>query len=218
MALGYRYSRRASQANGAAVLIPAVPNQPAWRRFFAPPDPLHMDAGAEGEVLVAQVRVVLLLALLPVPLINLWLDPNHTAGLVGLGGVLVALGLALSAWRLLRQDLYRPWLGLATSLLDVTLVSAALVALLSAGEPVAAVNSRLIFDVYFLAIGATALRYDARITLAAGAAALVQYLGVLLTASTMYDLAAASADPRPCWRWPSSSAVSGCAASPGSTG
>ncbi|MFN8653114.1 MAG: GGDEF domain-containing protein, partial [Gemmatimonadales bacterium] len=95
---------------------------------------------------------------------------------------------ALGVQYLLKRDFYRPWLGLVTSLLDVTVVSAALGSFLWLGQPITTVNSRLIFEVYFIAVGATALRYDARITVAAGLTAIVQYLGLVLVAHTMFDL------------------------------
>jgi diguanylate cyclase (GGDEF)-like protein len=163
-----------------------------WRRMLATPDPIQMDAGAEGELLVGRVRVALIAFLVPVPVINLVLDANLTAGIVGLGACVVALAFAFGAQALLRRDFYRPWLGLATSLMDVTLVSAALASFLFLGQPITTVNSRLVFEVYFIAVGATALRYDTRICLAAGTAAVLQYLALVLIAHFMFNLG----DPR----------------------
>lgn len=161
---------------------------PLWRRLLTPPDPLQMDAGAEGELLVARVRTLLIGFLLPVPVINLVLDTDLAAGIVGLTTALVAFGLALLAQVLLARDFYRPWLGMATSLLDVSLVSAALGVFLLLGQPITTTNSRLLFEIYFLAIGATALRYDARVTLLAGIMAIVQYGTLVGLAWGAYDL------------------------------
>ena len=63
-------------------------------------------------------------------------------------------------------------------MLDVSLVTAALVTFLAVGQPNAAVNSRLLFDCYFIAIAATCLRYDVRLCVLAGVLAVVQYLGI----------------------------------------
>lgn len=184
------YSRRRSRAVSAPAVVPVEPELPLWRRVLQPPDPLQMDAGAEGELLVARVRTVLILLLLPIPIINLALDPaNRMAGLVGLAAGLVGFGLAVGAQLLLRGDFYRPWIGLATSLLDVSCVSMALAAFLTVGQPLTTVNSRLLFEVYFIAVGATALRYDTRICLAAGGLAMAQYLALVLTAHWRFDLA-----------------------------
>jgi diguanylate cyclase (GGDEF)-like protein len=188
MATGYHHSRRRSKALIEAESLAPLRESTPWAQLLDRPDPLQIDAGAEGELIVARVRTVLILLLLPVPIINLILDPFVLAGVVGILTCLVALAFSLGAQAMLRRDFYRPWLGLATSLLDVTLVSAGLSAFLFLGEPITAVNSRLLFEVYFIAIGATALRYDARTSLAAGFAAMVQYLGLVLTAHLSYDL------------------------------
>jgi two-component system, cell cycle response regulator len=70
----------------------------------------------------------------------------------------------------------------------VSLVSIGLAAFLLMNEPITTVNSRLLFEVYFVAIGATALRYDARISLAAGIAAMAQYVVLVIVAHTLWDL------------------------------
>ena len=188
MSIAYHYSRRRSRASGPPSGVTAALEASAWRRALATPDPIQMDAGAEGELIVARARTALTAALLPIPILNLVLDPTAMAGIVGLVACTVALVLTIGVQTLLRRDFYRPWLGLVTSLLDVTVVSGALASFLFFGQPITTVNSRLIFEVYFIAIGATALRYDARITVAAGITAILQYLTLLLLAHTNWDL------------------------------
>jgi diguanylate cyclase (GGDEF)-like protein len=188
MSLVDQFSRRRSRASIPPPGLPGTADLPVWRRLLAPPDPLQMDVGADGETIVGRVRILLILLLLPLPLINLILDPDPTAGTVGLVACVAALSAAAAALHLLRKGFYEPWLGLLTSLLDVTLVSGTLAAFLVLGQPIAAFNSRLLFEVYFLAIGGTALRYDARISAAAGIAAFVQYLALLLIARSHWDL------------------------------
>jgi diguanylate cyclase (GGDEF)-like protein len=192
MSIAYHYSRRRSRASGPPGLAGAVSEASAWRRALATPDPIQMDAGAEGELIVARARTALIAALIPVPILNLVLDSNATAGIVGMVACGVALFFTIGVQTLLRRDFYRPWLGLVTSLLDVTVVSGALGSFLFLGQPITTVNSRLVFEVYFIAIGATALRYDARITVSAGLCAIVQYLALVLTAHSHWDLT----DPR----------------------
>ncbi len=188
MSIVDQHSRRRSRALSGPSVLPAAPEVPLWRRLFSTPDTLQMDAGAEGELLVAQVRVTLILLLLPIPIVNILLDQTKLPGLIGLGTNLLALGFALLVPYLLHRDFYRPWLGLASSLMDVSLVSIALATFLFLNQPMTAVNSRLLFEVYYVAIGATALRYDARISLAAGAAAFLQYLGIVIYAHLRFDL------------------------------
>jgi len=192
MSLVYHHSRRRSRASGPPNLATGVPEGPAWRRMLATPDPIQMDAGAEGELIVARARTALTALLLPIPIINLVLDSNVTAGVVGLAACAVALAFTLGVQALLKRDFYRPWLGLVTSLLDISVVSGALASFLFLGQPITTVNSRLVFEVYFIALGATALRYDARISVAAGVTAIVQYLALVLFAHFTWDLA----DPR----------------------
>ncbi len=188
MTENYRIHRRTSRAISPPDAEVPAPERSAWRRMLTAPDPLQMDAGAEGELLVSKVRTILLVLLLPVPLLNIWLDSGNPAGLVGLATWGFALAIAAGAHQLLRRDLYRTWFGLATSLLDVSLVSAGLASFLLLHQPLTTVNSRLLFEVYFVAIGATALRYDTRISLAAGSAAIAQYLTLVLVAYFTFDL------------------------------
>ena len=192
MSIAYHYSRRRSRASGPPTPAAGAPEEPAWRRLLATPDPIQMDAGAEGELIVARARTALIALLLPIPIINLALDSNVTAGVVGLAACAVALVFTLGVQALLKQDFYRPWLGLVTSLLDISVVSGALASFLFLGQPITTVNSRLVFEVYFIAIGATALRYDARISVAAGVTAILQYMALVLVAHFTWDLT----DPR----------------------
>jgi diguanylate cyclase (GGDEF)-like protein len=194
MSGNYRYHRRTSRAISNSDLLAAIPDRAAWRRMLDAPDSLQMDAGAEGELIVARARTILILLLLPIPALNIGLDPDNAAGTVGMITCLVALLAALAAQHFLKQGFYQPWLGLVTSLFDITLVSGALASFLLLHQPLTAVNSRLLFEVYFIAIGATALRYDARITLAAGVAAIIQYFSLVLVASFSFDLTDPSLD------------------------
>lgn len=154
---------------------------------FGGRDPLLLGAGADGELLVARVRVFITAVLLLVPIATSGQStPDET--MVGVGITLTALLLAIAVFLLVRRDFYRPWLGLLTSTFDVTFVSAALVVFLYIGQPHIAVNSRVIFEVYFLAIGAASLRYDVRTCLTAGLLAVVQYGVIVGYASSHWDL------------------------------
>lgn len=191
MSIAHRHSRRRSSAFATVPTLPTDGGEPPlWRRVFAPPDPLHLDAGSNGELLVARIRLVLLALLLPIPLLNLAFLHDKPGAMVGLVTLLVAIGIALGTWWALARDFYRPWIGLATSLFDVTAVSVALGVFLLLDSPLVTVNSRPTFECYFLAIGATSLRYDVRTCLAAGALAVAQYLGLVLLADGLWDLTA----------------------------
>lgn len=157
---------------------------PLWDR----PDPALAAAGIEGEYVVARVRVVAMALLLVGPTWNLVRAPGEAMHVTGFA-VTLAAGLAsVAIWRLLRRGRWRPWVGFASSAFDVSMVSLALVSFLVVASPMIALNSKVTFEMYFLAIVATSLRYDARICIAMGALALAQYGGLWAFAAWRYDL------------------------------
>ncbi|HYD53613.1 MAG TPA: GGDEF domain-containing protein [Gemmatimonadaceae bacterium] len=162
-------------------------HEPWWRRIARTPDAALLDAGAAGELAIARLRLVLTTALLLIPL-QTFVAGAREDSMVGLLSAVLALAAASTIWSLTRRGRYQPWMGTTSSLLDVTLVSLGLVVFLLTGDVPGAVNSRVQFEVYFLAIAATGLRYDPRICLAAGAMAVVQYLGVVGWAEWKHDL------------------------------
>lgn len=160
----------------------------ASERLWAAPDPMLVDAGAQGELLVAKVRIALVTLVLIIPIYNLIMMPYLIESWIGLVATLTSFVFGLAVWAVVRRGFYRPWLGFLTSAVDVTIVSAALVAFLALGTPHVAVNSRIMYSVYFFSIGASSLRYDTRICIVTGALAVVQYGLVLLAAGYFWDL------------------------------
>ena len=156
-----------------------------WSR----PDPLLAEAGAAGELLVARVRMVLACLLLSIPLIDtVFFDFDKKEGMVGLcltGGTLL---LSLAVFFLVSRDYNASWISFVTSAFDVSLVSAALTVFLLLDRPHTAVNSKVVFEGYFLAIGGTSLRYDKRVCVIAGLLAFSEYLGIVYFAATHWDL------------------------------
>jgi diguanylate cyclase (GGDEF)-like protein len=104
---------------------------------------------------------------------------------VGLAAAGLGVGAAAAAYRLGRIRVYQPWMGLTTSLLDVTLVSAVLATFLVLQQPLTVPSSRLAFLVYFVAIAASALRFDPRICAVTAAAAAGEYLGIVVAAAVV---------------------------------
>lgn len=146
-----------------------------WRQLRAPPDALMLELGAGGELLVAKVRAGLSLALLLLPLANLATGEfTPTEGVAGMLGVIVAIALSQAWLALARHPRRLRWLPWATSSYDVSLTSLVLV-LLVLGDPVASLNSMVVWVFYLVAIGMTAMRNDGRLTLFTGGLALLQY-------------------------------------------
>lgn len=163
-------------------------HQPASEGYWSPPDPLLVDAGASGEFLVAKVRLVLISLVTLIPIYNVIVTPYLIEAWVGLASSLGAFLFAGIVWAVVRRGYYRPWLGFLTSGIDVSFVTATLVAFLLLDTPHVAVNSRIMYSVYFFSIGAASLRYDTRICIVTGALAVLQYFLVVVAAAYFWDL------------------------------
>jgi len=161
-----------------------------WRRLWRRPDGVLADAGRQSELVVARVRVAVTALLLLVPLANLLMQPALPEHRIGFGVTLAALLSTIAVYSAVRRDRRPPWLGVASTTFDVSLVSLALLTYTLTGQPLVSVNSRVAFEVYFLAIAATCLRYDVRLCLLAGALSVVQYLAIIVFATSAYDLSA----------------------------
>jgi two-component system cell cycle response regulator len=157
---------------------------PVWVR----PDPALAAAGIEGELVVARVRVLAMALLMLAPTWNLTHYPEDPIHVTGFSVTLAASIAALAIWLTLRRGRWWPWIGFASSAFDVSMVSTALVSFLIVSSPMVALNSKVTFEMYFLAIVATSLRYDARICLMAGLLALGEYGGLWAYAAARYDL------------------------------
>ena len=171
-----------------------MPSSAFWRHFLKS-DPFLLQAGAAGELMVARIRMLLTVTLLTVPSISFLANPRAREHYVGFGVTLFATMVAAAVYFLVRRDMYRPWVGVLTTIFDVSLITCILAIFLFLTDFRTAVNSEVVFEAYFLAIGATTLRYDARICLLAGLLAIVQYAGIVIYATVHWDLSAASFAP-----------------------
>ena len=158
-----------------------------WRRLLAAPADHEVESGARGEATVARMRLWIVLLLAPIPLVNA-IETPHWENLVGAAVVGIALFLAFDIHAAVRHDPRRPGIGLISTTADVSLISLGLATFIAYSEPLIATNSMVVFEVYFLAIMATALRHDARLSLLAGVLAALQYSVVVVVAATTFDL------------------------------
>ena len=161
-----------------------------FEEFWSAPEAFLLDAGSGAELLIARVRLGLTFALLVIPFSSLIfaLPEERPTHLLGLSVILVAFLLAVVAYIVVRRERRESWLPLSTSVLDVSLVTAALLGFSLLGDPHQAVNSKVAFECYFLAIGATCLRYDMRLSVIAGLVAMLQYILVVLWVVLFHDL------------------------------
>ena len=145
--------------------------------LLSQPDEIMLAAGASGELLVARLRMVLAPMLLLLPLTNALAGGSFNESVIGLVAAMVVSLFALLWLRLAHRRREHHWLPFATAAFDVTATTAVL-ALLALEQVPAALNSMVVWCCYVLAILMTALRSDGRITLFAGALALLQYGGL----------------------------------------
>ncbi len=168
------------------------------RSVWSRPDAVLAEAGIAGEFLVAKVRLGLACLLLLIPAIDtIFFRFEEKESIVGLSLTFATFFLSLFVFVLVWREYNPKWLSFATSAFDVTLVSAALAVFLFLNRPHTAVNSKVIFEGYFLAIAATSLRYDKRVCVTAGLLAFVEYLGIVYFATTHWDLNSLAYAPYP---------------------
>ncbi|MEM9594436.1 MAG: GGDEF domain-containing protein [Acidobacteriota bacterium] len=172
----------------------ATQDGPWWRRWvqwlWAKPDPDLVHAGQRGEWAIAGLRLLLLLLVLYFPLAEYLRSTAEQRSqlVVTIAVAVAALAEALLLYSAAKRSMGRGWIGFFSGILDVSLVTLALLIFLRLGRPLDAVNDVLIFPVYFLAIGATSLRYDWRISILAGTSAIVQYFALVRYAVWQWDL------------------------------
>ena len=161
-----------------------------FESIWSRPDPVLAEAAIAGEHLVAKIRLSLATVLLLIPLINslCFFPVEPKEGLVGISLVSGTFLLSVIMYALISRNYNPRWLPFASSAFDVTLISSALTMFLLMDEPHTAVNSKVVFEGYFLAIGATSLRYDKRICITAGLLAFVEYFAIVYFAASHWDL------------------------------
>jgi hypothetical protein len=123
---------------------------PLWAR----PDPALAAAGIEGEFVVARVRLFAMALLMIAPTWNLTRHPEVPIHRTGFAVTLTASLAAVIIFITLRRGRWKPWIGFASSSFDVSMVSLALVTFLIVGSPMVALNSKVTFEMYFLAVTA----------------------------------------------------------------
>ncbi len=165
-------------------------------RFWERPEQYLVDAGKEGELLIAKIRVALTLALLLVPLADIVSAARERREQHFIGLIVTASAWLLSVgiYFLVVSDRRQRWLPLATSLFDVSFITLTLLLYGLLVGPVVLLNNRLSFDTYFLALGGTCLRFDKRVALIAGLVAIAQWLGSMLFIMHHFGAAALATD------------------------
>jgi len=148
--------------------------------------------------LVAKIRLSLATIILLIPVIDsLFFAMDRKEGLVGLSLTAGTFALSLVVFFLISREFNPTWLSFASSSFDVSLVSGALVLFLLMNHPHTAVNSKVVFEGYFLAIGSTSLRYDKRVCITAGLLAFFEYFAIVYFTAQHWDLNSPAYAPYP---------------------
>ncbi|MBK8058158.1 MAG: GGDEF domain-containing protein [Gemmatimonadetes bacterium] len=177
-----------------SIAPPTLAHAPAspttTQRLWEAPERYLLDAGREGELIIARVRVALTAVLMLIPLLNVAFASlqERRHHLLGLSVNLAAFALALGILWLVSRDRRQPWLPMATSCFDVTLITTAQVIFALQTDPQVVVNSKVTFETYFIALTATCLRYDKRVALGAGVLAMLQFLATIAWVANSFPL------------------------------
>src|SRR5215212_117897 len=88
------------------------------REFWRKPDGVLLEAAAEGERQVAQIRVIVVSLLLLTPVYRYWSHPMVAEYVTGLSVVVMGAILAVAIYLYLQHGQYQTWLAFCSSALD----------------------------------------------------------------------------------------------------
>ena len=160
---------------------------PFWKR----PDEIMLDAGKDGELVIAKIRVAVTGVLLLVPIagdLEAW-RMGRPLRWIGLAVTFAAFVLSWGILFMVSRDRRQRWLPMATSLFDVSFISVAQLLYAFMVNPIVLLNNRLMFDTYFVALVGTCLRFDRRIALVAGFTAIGQFVFSVILVTHHFDIA-----------------------------
>jgi two-component system, cell cycle response regulator len=163
----------------------------ALQLLAAENDQALLRARSSGERIVATLRLALVATFIAVCSVEL---PTGAALWLQLGLSATALAYAglLFWWASTSTSPWLPWVSCA---LDVSLTSIGISVFLVAGDPLGAVNNRVLFEVYFFAIANSALRYDWRLCAFAVSLACSQFIGLTAYAAGHWTLSTVKGPP-----------------------
>ena len=112
--------------------------------------------------------------------------------------VTVAMGAAALLYALvlfvLPRKISAPWLPWAVSTIDISFATGTLAVALVFGHPLSALNNRVTYDTYFVAVTIAALRFDWRLCAFTTVLAIAQFLGLSTYAFMHWDVGALRSD------------------------
>jgi diguanylate cyclase (GGDEF)-like protein len=158
--------------------------------FKSETDQTLLRARRSGERIVATLRLALVVILGATTSIGMSNRQQILLQLSLCAGALTYAGI-LYLWASKSTNPWLPWVSCA---LDVTLISVGLLMFLFAGNPLGMMNNRVFFEVYFVAIANSALRYDWRLCAFTATLAFAQFVGLSSYTASHWDLASLHAE------------------------
>lgn len=161
-------------------------------QFWKRPEQVLLDAGKDGELVIAKIRVTVTGVLLLVPIAGNIEATRAGRELhwIGLIVTFAAFVLSCGILAMVSSDRRQRWLPMATSLFDVSFITLTQLLYAYLVNPMVLLNNRLTFDTYFVALIGTCLRFDRRIALVAGLTAIAQFVVSVFLVMHSFDVAA----------------------------
>jgi diguanylate cyclase (GGDEF)-like protein len=147
------------------------------------------DLPMQGEHRVARMRVLLIGVLTLFSLLAFAAGPLSTAYRSAVPLNAACLAIAVGILVATRRGARPGWLAVATSTWDVSLVTLLHVADLLRGDASVAVNGRVTFLGYFLALIGTSMRWSRSLPLVIGGVAAAQYAGIVFWSRSIWPQA-----------------------------
>ena len=141
----------------------------------ADPDQALVRARGASERLVASVRLAIITLLVASNIAFSLSSGAFSIGTLLLSGAALLYGAVLF---ILPRKISAAWVPWVVSTVDVSFVTACLTTLVVFGEPLAALNNRVAFDAYFVAVTIAALRFDWRLCAFTTALVLAEFTGL----------------------------------------
>ncbi len=146
--------------------------------FTVEADPALVRARQSSELLVASVR----LGIIALFILSNLVFARQTLTLAALA---LAYGLILLA---IPKNFSGSWIPWVISAIDVSFITVCLVFQAVHGYPTAALNNRVAFEAYFVAVTISALRFDWRLSAFTAALTVAQFLGLTAYVSAHWGL------------------------------
>jgi diguanylate cyclase (GGDEF)-like protein len=158
--------------------------------FTAEPDHALVRARAASERLVAGVRLGIVVILVIGNFLASVSGGNAAfTALMSAGSLIYAAALFALSWRTSAD-----WVPWVVSAIDVTLASVIIGSFVAFGYPLAAVNNRVAYDWYFVAVTLSVLRFDWRLCAFTALLAVAEFLGIAWYVSAHWNLSTLTSD------------------------